>query len=225
MKGDSEYMSSYNEIKDIYQDSQLRMMGIHAAGTWHVDPKRLGFVLSRYKFVAKMLAGKSKVLEIGAGDAWASRIVKQGVGELTCLDVDEEFITNSNQIFDSKWPVITEHHDMTRPYKSKRFDAIYGIDVLEHIDPKMEESFLNNVCQALEPFGVAIFGMPSIESQIFSRNDNGHVNCKTGEAFRTIMLSKFENVFMFSMNDEVIHTGFFPMSQYLFAIGVSPRNR
>ena len=33
----------------------------------------------------------------------------------------------------------------------------------------------------------------------------------------------FHNVFIFSMNDEVIHTGFYPMAHYLWAIGVGPK--
>ena len=32
------------------------------------------------------------------------------------------------------------------------------------------------------------------------------------------MLKYFENVFLFSMNDEVVHTGFSPMAHYLFVI-------
>ncbi len=28
----------------------------------------------------------------------------------------------------------------------------------------------------------------------------------------------FENVFLFSMNDEVVHTGYYPMAHYLFAV-------
>jgi hypothetical protein len=32
------------------------------------------------------------------------------------------------------------------------------------------------------------------------------------------MQRHFHNVFMFSMNDEVVHTGFHPMAHYLFAV-------
>jgi hypothetical protein len=32
------------------------------------------------------------------------------------------------------------------------------------------------------------------------------------------MQQYFDHVFMFSMNDEVVHTGYFPMAQYLFAL-------
>ncbi|MCA6302689.1 MAG: hypothetical protein IM629_12150, partial [Phenylobacterium sp.] len=37
------------------------------------------------------------------------------------------------------------------------------------------------------------------------------------------MLKFFSNVFLFSMNDEVVHTGFAPMAHYLFAIGAGKR--
>mgnify|MGYP007028595943 CR=1 FL=1 len=33
----------------------------------------------------------------------------------------------------------------------------------------------------------------------------------------------FDNVFLFSMNDEVVHTGFTPMAHYLFALCVGPK--
>ena len=65
-----------------------------------------------------------------------------------------------------------------------------------------------------------IVGIPSIESQKYAskQSKEGHVNCKNGEEFRSVMLEYFENVFMFSMNDEVVHTGYFGMSHYLIAV-------
>ena len=35
-----------------------------------------------------------------------------------------------------------------------------------------------------------------------------------------VMARHFENVFLFSMNDEVVHTGFHPMAHYLFTLCV-----
>jgi len=35
----------------------------------------------------------------------------------------------------------------------------------------------------------------------------GHVNCKTQAELKATLLRFFDNVFMFSMNDEVVHTG------------------
>ena len=38
--------------------------------------------------------------------------------------------------------------------------------------------------------------------------------------FKRFMQRYFHNVFLFSMNDEVVHTGFYPMAHYLIALGV-----
>ena len=37
------------------------------------------------------------------------------------------------------------------------------------------------------------------------------------------MLRHFHEVFIFSMNDEVVHTGFYPLAHYLFALCVGKR--
>ena len=58
------------------------------SAVWHEDPKRLVFTLSRYKFVAMMLAGKNNVTEVGCGDGFGARIVRQEVKHLAITDYD-----------------------------------------------------------------------------------------------------------------------------------------
>jgi len=67
--------------------------------------------------------------------------------------------------------------------------------------------------------------MPSIESQKYASEASklGHVNCMNGEDLRNTLSNYFENVFMFSMNDEVVHTGFSGMAHYLIALCTNPR--
>ena len=100
-----------------------------------------------------------------------------------------------------------------------------SLDVFEHIDPKNENDFLNNICKSLKPDGVAIIGIPSIESQKYASPESkeGHVNCKTGKDFKECMSDYFQHVFLFSMNDEVVHTGFEKMAHYLFVVCTSKR--
>jgi 16S rRNA A1518/A1519 N6-dimethyltransferase RsmA/KsgA/DIM1 with predicted DNA glycosylase/AP lyase activity len=50
------------------------------------------FVLSRYKFVSKLMAGRQNVLEIGCADAFGTRIVRQAVPKVTATDIDPIFI-------------------------------------------------------------------------------------------------------------------------------------
>ena len=57
----------------------LKTFGLMSNQTWPDDPKRLAFLLSRYKFVAKMLDGKKSALEIGCADAFGTCIVRHVV--------------------------------------------------------------------------------------------------------------------------------------------------
>ena len=52
---------------------------------WFDDPQLMLFTLSRYKFVSRIFRGFDKVLEIGCGDAFYSRIVQQQVRVLLSL--------------------------------------------------------------------------------------------------------------------------------------------
>ena len=92
----------------------------------------------------------------------------------------------------------------------KSFSGIYSMDVIEHIEPEVEAVFLNNLLASLKPHGVCIIGTPSLESQAYASKFSkmGHVNCKTQGDLKTAMERYFQNVFMFSMNDEVVHTGY-----------------
>jgi hypothetical protein len=65
-----------------------------------------------------------------------------------------------------------------------------------------------------------VLGMPSLESQAYAspQSKAGHVNCKSGKDFKGLMQRYFDQVFLFSMNDEVVHTGFYPMAHYLIAL-------
>jgi predicted SAM-dependent methyltransferase len=107
------------------------------------------------------------------------------------------------------------------------FDGMYALDVLEHILPENEGRFLSNMVESLTEHGVMIIGMPSLESQPYASplSKEGHVNCKTMPDLKKTMQTYFHNVFMFSMNDEVVHTGYHKMAHYLFALCCGKRDR
>lgn len=210
----------YKICLDIRDRKGLAQFGLMSNVTWNEDPKRLAFQLARYKFVGKMLGGTEKVLEVGCADAFATRIVRQEVQALTAVDFDPVFIEDAQSRMDDRWNFDCLVHDMCRGPMAERFDAVYSLDVLEHILPQDEDRFLSNLCASLHPDGAAILGMPSIQSQAYASEPSkaGHVNCMDGNDFKKTMQRYFHNVFVFSMNDEVVHTGFYPMAHYLLAL-------
>lgn len=204
----------------------LVSLGALSSMTWRLDPRRMTFVMARYKFVSKMLSGKSSVLEVGCGDSFASRIVAQEVNRLTAIDIEPLFIKDAIERVDEDWPIDLRVHDMLSGPVAEEFDAAYSLDVLEHIPSESEEVFLQNICNSITADGVLIIGMPSLESQAYAspQSKAGHINCKSGKDLRSLLQQFFENVFLFSMNDEVVHTGYSKMAHYIFCLCCSPRS-
>jgi cyclopropane fatty-acyl-phospholipid synthase-like methyltransferase len=191
-------------------------MGLMSGWSWHDDPKRFVFYLSRYKFVAKMLEGSGHVLEAGCGDGFGTRIVVQSVKRVTAVDFDPAFVASAKANMSDRWRFACKAHDLLKGPVKGRFDAVYSLDVLEHIAPAQETRFLANMIAPLKPNGVAIIGMPSLQSQAHAsaHSRQGHVNCKDQQDLKRLMQRYFNQVFAFSMNDEVVHTGFHAMSHY-----------
>lgn len=211
----------YSILLDRQAHHGQERLGLMMNQAWYDDPKRLTFTFARYKFVAKMLAGSSNVLEVGCGDAFPSRIVQQEVENLTVTDFDPLFIDDIKSRMIEGWEFADAFaHDLLSGPLPGRYDGIYALDVLEHIEAKNEEQFLRNMVAALTDHGTIIIGMPTIESQDYASppSKEGHVNCQSLPQLRAGMQRFFHNVYMFCMNDEVVHTGYHKMAHYIFAL-------
>ena len=218
---------TYGEIK-ITDYKQEFTLGRY--NTFHLlsDPKRVGFLFARYKFVAKMLAGFDRVLEIGCQEGLGSLLVAKSVKQLVAIDFYMPHIESCRQRLDGLADNIEfRGGDIIDGPITENFNGAYSLDVLEHIDPKQEKRYMKNVVGSLTNNGVFIIGMPSLESQKYASAESktGHINCKSGEDLRQFCQHYFQQVFMFGMNDEVLHTGFLPMAHYLFALCVNPNRK
>ena len=215
----------YEEMREVEQAFGRAVLGLSTNQSYVQDPKSIVFRAARYKFVAHMLRGKDKVLEVGCGDAFMSRIVQQETGMLTAVDFDPVLVRDASERAIERWPIDLRVHDFLEGPIPEGFDAAYSLDVLEHIHPSEASLFVSNVCRSLTTDGVAVFGMPSLESQEYASWGSrvGHVNCMSGSGLVTFLSSHFNHVFLFSMNDEVVHTGFSKMAHYLIGLCVVPK--
>lgn len=217
----------YEDCLRVAEEVGIARFGVMSNQVWHDDPKRLAFVLARYKFVAKMLSGAESVLEIGCADAFATRIVQQEVGRVHAIDIDPVFIADVQERMSPDWPLEAAVHDILTAPCGNGFDAAYSLDVLEHIPAADEDRFVANAAASLRPHGVLIVGMPSLASQEHASPQSrvGHINCKHAPELDALMRRHFHNVFIFSMNDEVVHTGFWSMAHYYLALCCAKRER
>jgi 2-polyprenyl-3-methyl-5-hydroxy-6-metoxy-1,4-benzoquinol methylase len=201
-------------------------LGIAATHSIHHDPKHLCFVLSRYKFAAKMLAGKQRVLEVGCGDGFGLPLVSQAVGSVVALDGEPRLIDDNKKRMGAIFKNVTfaAWDLIAKPYPAT-FDAFYALDVLEHVAAADEDRFLGNITSSLVPDGVAVIGVPNLTANAYASPESKacHINLKGHKELRSTLEKHFKHVFLFSMNDEVLHTGFYPMAHYLMALAVGVR--
>lgn len=209
-------------------------LGPNSTDRYLFDPKRLAFFLSRYKFAAKMLKRCRSIVDVGCGD---------GMGTLTYLsdtvaervqgvDFDERLIAHANDVLRSTLEKgsperaaklsFIQHDVLAGDIPNASFEGLSNLDVIEHIEQELEHDFLSRLAGCLVPSGVAVIGTPNDYARIYASKESeiGHINNYSPQRFQETLEKHFGRVFMFSMNDEVVHTGFDKLSHYLLALCV-----
>src|SRR3989344_7696523 len=94
------------------------------------DPKHMCFVLSRYKFCAKILEGKESILEIGCGDGFGIPIIAQQAKFVLGIDTDARLIESNQERLKKITNIKFKQLNICREKLSDKFDAIFSIDVI-----------------------------------------------------------------------------------------------
>ena len=91
---------------------------------------------------------------------------------------------------------------------------------------KEENIFLETIYSNLDAEGFCVIGTPNVTANQYASKMSqiGHVNLFSAERLTDLMRKYFYHVFLFGVNDEVVHTGFYPMCHYLMALGCGKRD-
>ena len=224
-EGDIYYSEEHHDKQREHLATRTFKLGPGTSWTLYNDPKRLAFVLSRYKFCSRIIEGRENVLEVGCGEGFGLPIVAKAVGRIVALDGEEVILRDTAKrlcfLENVKFSTINFLED--RP--GEIFNAAYALDLIEHIPKEHEHGFMKNLHGSVHDDGIALLGTPNVTTAPYASEASrvAHVNLKSHEELRNLMGEYFVNTFMFSMNDEIVHTGFHPMAHYIFSLGVGKR--
>ncbi len=187
------------------------------------DPKRLAFVLARYDFAAKMVCHGKRVIELGCSEGIGVPMLSGSAKSYLGVDSDGEALEAARR--QRSRQTIEFIADDFLGTKYGEFDSVVSLDVIEHIGPRDERGFLETVHMNLGERGACVIGTPNATASVHASEASrkGHVNLFDASRLVSALEEFFHNVFLFGMNDEVVHTGFPAMAHYLIALGCNRR--
>ncbi|MDJ0652386.1 MAG: class I SAM-dependent methyltransferase [Simkaniaceae bacterium] len=206
--------------QEFMQETPEMHLGRYASHWFFKTPRKVLHSMSYYKFAAKMIGPHKRVLDVGCNEGLGTFLVGKECGFAKGFDFDKNAIERAQKNFSEPF-VAFEMGDFLENSEEEKWDAIINFDVIEYIMPQRASDFLAGIAGQLTPEGIAIIGTPSKISQEFASevSKKGHVNIYSHDRLEEEMRKHFECVFMFSANDEVIHTGYLPLAHYFITLG------
>ena len=118
----------YNMQVEEANKKGLTKLGLTTSHTYRNDPRRLLFLLSRYKFVSKMFSNYENVLEAGCGDGFGTQIILQECRKIDAIDFDKVFIENCKENRDNPNVNFYLHDILDTSFKENYYDGIYSFE-------------------------------------------------------------------------------------------------
>ena len=188
-------------------------------------PRHFLFSMSRYKFAARMLPQNKrvKVLELGCQEGIGTLILAEAGHQVLGVDFDKDAILHAQNIVKKDNISFRQADFMGKRFG--KFDAVVSLDAIEHINTELEDKYMKTICANLCSSGFALIGTPNVTAKSYASKYSrvGHINLYSAERLDALFRKYFDNVYIFGMNDEVIHTGFYPMCHYLMALVCGPK--
>jgi len=211
----------WQEVREQLGEHKLTLGSVYAYQALYT-PRNYLFALSRYKFASRLLPQDKPVdvLELGCGEGIGTIMLSENGHRIVAVDFDEVSINYARENIIK--PNISFQRENFLGKNLGKFDAIVSLDVIEHIAKAQENVFFETISENLNQDGFCIIGTPNATAKQYASplSEIGHINLYTAERLKEVMNQYFKNTFFFGMNDEVVHTGFYPMCHYLFGLGV-----
>ena len=210
-------MKRQMDCDEIVLDKRLSYIGKHGL-TGMIN------MLARYKFAMRMMQNRKRlrVIDFGSNEGVGCLLLKQNLDTESILgvDFDSDAIQWAKKNIEDDIIRFQEADFLDMDWGGYNADCVVSLDVIEHISQDKEGIYRDAVYTSLNDNGVAIIGTPNVTLYPYASEDTkkAHINNYDQKRLYELFAEKFSNVFIFGMNDEVVNTGFYPFSCYVFAL-------
>ena len=157
--------------------------------------------LARYKFIARLISKKDRVLEIGCGTGYGSRFISDYAKVVVGSDLEEEVLRHARSRFSNDNLTYVGDFEHLTP-----FDVVVCLEVIEHMDVQDGLELLRTVRRVLSPGGVAFISTPRRVPNPSENRRKFHVHEYEYDEFKSTLESVFARALIFTQIDEIIST-------------------
>lgn len=184
-------VNDLNALKNTYNSNYAEIKNLNSASFWNnrlSDKVSLsnqdGMTKDRVKIAYSFFPKNArKILDIGAGYGFIEELInlKKNV-KILGNDISSVAIKNLKDKFKGKF---NKESIYAMKYPKKSFDAIFALEVLEHVPPSKVFNILKNIKKMLKRKGTFIVSIPSNEGlKKMKNNPNGHTRTYTENLIR-----------------------------------------
>ena len=135
----------WDKVAELFGNDRITL-GPHYTSMLRDDPKKLLFMMSRYKFAAKIIGKNQRVLDVGCSEGIGTAILAHESKWTVGVDMDRKAIEIARENHGSDrlkfwWGGIKKGMHI--------FEAIVSLDVIEHIYQKNETKFFQDIYESM----------------------------------------------------------------------------
>ncbi len=152
--------------------------------------------MNRYLFASQFAEGKI-VLDIACGTGYGSSLLAEsGAKSVTGVDISEETINYCKNKYSSKGGLEFLVGSVEKiPLEDKKMDVVVSFETIEHVDKKIQQSFLTEIERVLKEDGLFIVSTPN--PLVYPKGNPFHVAELSKEKFLDTLGKHFEHVEIF----------------------------
>lgn len=180
------------ELKLLYDKSMPEIPNLNTTSFWDLRIERKvdyaprdGMTRERintaYGFMPKAV---KKILDIGAGYGYIEGLISKNKDiKIYGNDISENAINNLTKKFKGNFRLESVYK---MQYNPSSFDAVFMLEVLEHVPPSKTLKVLKDIKKLLKKNGYLILSVPTNEGlEEMSDNPNGHVRMYTKDLIKS----------------------------------------